>query len=120
MNTTCTVSVGIDEEGALIFSAVKIQQGYLDNPDIVRMCKNRIRATRVCHLSTKCMSASAGGAATPVTDAFPSIIHVGNAGMCRIDCVEMDELGHPMHVVHRGIVQDTEGAGTFREAPNPR
>jgi N-methylhydantoinase B len=53
-----------------------------------------------------------------VTDAFLSIIHVGSAGMCRIDCVEMDELGHPMHVVHRGIVQDTDGAGTFREAPS--
>lgn len=59
-----------------------------------------------------------GGAATPVTDAFLSIIHVGNAGMCRIDCVEVDELGHPMHVVRRGIVPDTEGAGTFRGAPS--
>jgi N-methylhydantoinase B len=58
-----------------------------------------------------------GGAATPVTDAFLSIIHAGNAGMCRIDCVEVDELGHPMHVVRRGIVPDTEGAGTFRGAP---
>jgi N-methylhydantoinase B len=59
-----------------------------------------------------------GGAATPVTDAFLSIIHVGNAGMCHIDCVEVDELGHPMHVVRRGIVPDTEGAGTFRGAPS--
>ena len=59
-----------------------------------------------------------GGAATPVTDGFLSIIHVGNAGMCRIDCVEVDELGHPMHVVRRGIVPDTEGAGTFRGAPS--
>ena len=59
-----------------------------------------------------------GGAATPVTDGFLSIIHVGNAGMCRIDCVEVDELGHPMHVVRRGIVPDTEGAGVFRGAPS--
>jgi N-methylhydantoinase B len=59
-----------------------------------------------------------GGAATPVTDGFLSIIHVGNAGMCRIDCVEVDELGHPMHVVRRGIIPDTEGAGVFRGAPS--
>ena len=37
--------------------------------------------------------------------------------MCRIDCVEVDELGHPMHVVRRGVVADTAGAGTFRGAP---
>ena len=53
-----------------------------------------------------------------MTDAFLSIIHVGNAGMCRIDCVEVDELGHPMHVVRRGIIPDTEGAGMFRGAPS--
>jgi N-methylhydantoinase B len=57
-----------------------------------------------------------GGAATPVTDAFLSIIHVGNAGMCRIDCVEVDELGHPMHVVRRGIVPDTR-ARAHSEGP---
>ncbi len=59
-----------------------------------------------------------GGAGTPVTDGFLSIIHAGNAGMCRIDCVEVDELQYPMHVVRRGIVPDTEGAGTFRGAPS--
>ena len=47
MNATCAVSVAIEEEGALIFSAVKIQQGYRDNADIVRMCKNRIRVPEV-------------------------------------------------------------------------
>jgi N-methylhydantoinase B len=31
------------EEGALIFSAVKIQQNYRNNEDIGRMCRNRIR-----------------------------------------------------------------------------
>ena len=41
------MSVAIEEEGALIFSAVKIQQGYRDNADIVRMCKNRIRVPEV-------------------------------------------------------------------------
>jgi len=32
--------------------------------------------------------------------------------------VEADELGHPMHIVRRGDVPDTEGAGTFRGAPS--
>jgi N-methylhydantoinase B len=59
-----------------------------------------------------------GGAGTPVTDGFLSIIHAGNAGMCRIDSVEVDELQYPMRVVRRGILPDTEGAGTFRGAPS--
>jgi hypothetical protein len=46
MNATCAVSVAIEEEGALIYSAVKIRQGYGGNADIVRMCKNRIRVPR--------------------------------------------------------------------------
>jgi N-methylhydantoinase B len=34
----------IYEEGALIFPAVKVQEDYRDNEDIIRMCKMRIRA----------------------------------------------------------------------------
>jgi N-methylhydantoinase B len=34
----------IYEEGALIFPAIKIQEDYRDNEDIIRMCKMRIRA----------------------------------------------------------------------------
>jgi N-methylhydantoinase B len=34
-------------KGALIFSAVKMQQGYRDNADIVRTRKNRIRVPEV-------------------------------------------------------------------------
>lgn len=59
-----------------------------------------------------------GGAGTPMTDGFLSIIHAGNAGMCRIDSIEIDELHHPIHIVSRRIVEDTEGAGTFRGAPS--
>ncbi|MFO1055541.1 MAG: hydantoinase B/oxoprolinase family protein [Dongiaceae bacterium] len=58
-----------------------------------------------------------GGAATPVTDGWLTIIHPGNAGMCRQDSVEVDELHHPMHVVRRHLVRDSEGAGRFRGAP---
>jgi len=59
-----------------------------------------------------------GGAGTPVTDGFLSIIHAGNAGMCRIDSVEVDELHHPILIDDRHLMEDSEGAGTFRGAPS--
>ncbi len=59
-----------------------------------------------------------GGAGTPVTDGFLSIIHVGNAGLCRQDSIEVDELHHPVFVKQRYIMTDTEGAGEFRGAPS--
>ena len=59
-----------------------------------------------------------GGAGTPVTDGFLSIIHVGNAGMCHLDCIEVDELHHPVFIAGRSLIPDTEGAGTFRGAPS--
>lgn len=59
-----------------------------------------------------------GGAGTPVTDGFLTIIHAGNAGLCHIDSIEVDELHHPILINDRHIVKDTEGAGTFRGAPS--
>ncbi|MSP82468.1 MAG: hydantoinase B/oxoprolinase family protein [Alphaproteobacteria bacterium] len=58
-----------------------------------------------------------GGAGTPVTDGWLSIIHVGNAGMCRLDSIEIDELHHPILIRTRELVADSEGAGTWRGAP---
>ncbi len=58
-----------------------------------------------------------GGAGTPVTDGFLTIIHAGNAGMCHIDSVEVDELHHPILIFDRHIMEDSEGAGAFRGAP---
>ena len=37
------------EEGTLIFPAVKVQDNYQDNEDIVRMCKRRIRVPEQWH-----------------------------------------------------------------------
>ena len=37
------------EEGTLIFPAVKVQESYQDNADIVRMCKRRIRVPEQWH-----------------------------------------------------------------------
>ncbi|MGH6719077.1 MAG: hydantoinase B/oxoprolinase family protein [Alphaproteobacteria bacterium] len=58
-----------------------------------------------------------GGAGTPITDGWLSIIHVGNAGMCLLDSIEIDELHHPILVRTRELVADSEGAGTWRGAP---
>jgi N-methylhydantoinase B len=53
------------------------------------------------------------GAGAPTADAWQTICHVGNAGMCFLDSVELDELRHPLYVEARGLVPDTEGAGRF-------
>jgi N-methylhydantoinase B len=37
------------EEGALIFPCVKVQEGYADCPDVIRMCKLRIRVPKQWH-----------------------------------------------------------------------
>jgi N-methylhydantoinase B len=57
-----------------------------------------------------------GGAGTAVTDGFLSIIHVGNAGLCRQDSVEVDELHHPIFVADRHLIANSEGAGEYRGA----
>jgi len=59
-----------------------------------------------------------GGAGAPEADAWMPIVHVGNAGMCRQDSVEVDELSHPLFVPSRKLLADTEGAGTYRGAPS--
>ena len=57
-----------------------------------------------------------GGAGTPTTDGWLTILHVGNAGMCYQDSIEIDELRHPIFVQSRRLMPDTEGAGRFRGA----
>ncbi|ODT81364.1 MAG: hydantoinase [Pelagibacterium sp. SCN 64-44] len=57
-----------------------------------------------------------GGAGTPHTDGWLTILHVGNAGMCYQDSIEIDELRHPIFVRARRLLPDTEGAGRFRGA----
>ena len=57
-----------------------------------------------------------GGAGTPSTDGWLTIMHVGNAGMCYQDSIEIDELRHPILVHARRLIPDTEGAGRFRGA----
>jgi N-methylhydantoinase B len=57
-----------------------------------------------------------GGAGTPWTDGWLTILHVGNAGMCYQDSIEIDELRHPIFVHQRRLISDSEGAGRFRGA----
>lgn len=59
-----------------------------------------------------------GGAGAPGADAWHTMGHVGNGGMCYLDSVELDELHHPIHVHARGFVPDTEGPGRTCGAPN--
>jgi N-methylhydantoinase B len=56
-----------------------------------------------------------GGAAA---DAWLTIGHVGNAGMCNLDSVELDEMRQPIHVHSRRLLPDTEGAGETTGAPS--
>jgi N-methylhydantoinase B len=57
-----------------------------------------------------------GGAGGPHNDGWLTILHVGNAGMCYQDSIEIDELRHPIFVHERRLLPDTEGAGRFRGA----
>ncbi|MBV9287880.1 MAG: hydantoinase B/oxoprolinase family protein [Hyphomicrobiales bacterium] len=57
-----------------------------------------------------------GGAGAPAADGWLTIMHVGNAGMCYQDSIEVDELRHPILVHARRLVPDSEGAGRFRGA----
>ncbi len=59
-----------------------------------------------------------GGAAAAKTDAWLTICHAGNSGMCFIDSVELDELHFPFLVNARRLVPDTEGAGRTVGAPS--
>jgi len=59
-----------------------------------------------------------GGAGAGKTDAWLTILHAGNAGMCFVDSIELDELHFPILIKTRRIVPDTEGAGRTIGAPS--
>jgi N-methylhydantoinase B len=61
---------------------------------------------------------STGGAASAQADAWLTICHAGNAGLCFVDSVELDELHFPILVRARRLVPDTEGAGRTVGAPS--
>ncbi len=57
------------------------------------------------------------GAGSPWQDAWMTMLHAGNGGMCFIDSVELDEVYTPILVRMRRLIQDSEGAGRLRGAP---
>ncbi len=62
--------------------------------------------------------ALSAGAAGPNNDAWWTVGHVGNAGMCCIDGIELDELYQPLIVIKRAFLEDSEGAGKYTGAPS--
>lgn len=55
-----------------------------------------------------------GGAAAPTADGWLTLCHTGNSGMMLRDSVEIDEFLYPVRIVTNRIVEDTDGAGTYR------
>ena len=60
------------------------------------------------------------GPGTPHTDGWLTMLTMGNAGMPLVDCIEVDEIHHPILVHERRLVPDSEGAGRYRGGPGFR
>jgi N-methylhydantoinase B len=95
--------IGLAECGASSPPAAAVVSGT--NPETGRPYVNQVFLGRT------------NGAASAHTDAWWTIGHVGNAGMCFLDSVELDELRLPIYVHARGFVPDSEGAGRQCGAP---
>lgn len=61
---------------------------------------------------------STGGAGSAHADAWLTYSHAGNAGMSFVDSIEMTEMHHPLRVLKRQLVTDSEGAGQNCGAPS--
>ena len=95
--------IGLAECGASSPPAAAVVSGV--NPETGKPYINQVFLGRTC------------GAASAHGDAWWTVGHVGNAGMCFLDSVELDELRLPIYVHARGFVPDTEGAGRNCGAP---
>ena len=89
--------LGLAECGAIIPPAVGVISGV--DPDTGEPYVNQV------------FIAFSEGAAGPQADAWQTIAHVGNAGLCYIDSIELDELRQPIYIHARAFMPDTEGAG---------
>jgi N-methylhydantoinase B len=95
---------GLAECGAVIPPAVGVISGRL--PDSGQPFINQV------------FLGMTSGAGAPRADAWLTIGHVGNAGLCFLDSVELDELRQPIHIYSRRLVANSEGAGRFQGAPS--
>jgi N-methylhydantoinase B len=89
--------MGLAECGAVIPPAVGVISGV--DPDTKHAFVNQV------------FLGFSGGAGAPQADAWQTIGHVGNAGLCFQDSIELDEMRHPIYVHRRAFLPDTEGAG---------
>ncbi|MBN9509468.1 MAG: hydantoinase B/oxoprolinase family protein [Alphaproteobacteria bacterium] len=87
---------GLAESGAIIPPAAGVISGEMAN------------GTRFVNQVFLGLS---GGPGAPGTDAWQTLCHVGNAGLCFQDSIELDELRQPIHIHARRFMADTEGAG---------
>lgn len=88
---------GMAEAGAILPASVGVVSGY--DPLHERRYVNQL------------FLAMTGGAAAPRTDAWLTLGHVGNAGLCYQDSIELDEMRQPLLVKQRRFITDSEGAG---------
>lgn len=89
--------LGMAEAGAILPASIGVISGY--DPALKERYVNQL------------FLAFTGGAAAPETDAWITIGHVGNAGLCYQDSIELDEMRHPLFVETRRFITDSEGAG---------
>lgn len=94
---------GMAESGAILPASVGVVSGY--DPKLKERYVNQL------------FLAMTGGAAAPGTDAWITLGHVGNAGLCYQDSIELDEMRHPMLVKQRRFITDSEGAGKQKGGP---
>jgi N-methylhydantoinase B len=99
---TLAEGAGLAECGAVIPPAVGVISGFMPKTGLPFV--NQV------------FLGCSGGAGAPSADAWQTICHVGNAGLCFQDSVELDELRQPIIVHGRRFVADTEGAGRHRGA----
>ncbi len=89
--------LGMAEAGAILPASIGVISGF--DPVLNERYVNQL------------FLAFTGGAAAPGTDAWITLGHVGNAGLCYQDSVELDEMRHPLFVDTRRFIADSEGPG---------
>lgn len=90
---------GLAEAGAIIPPAAGVISGELPNG---------------ARFVNQVFLGLSGGPGTPTTDAWQTLCHVGNAGLCFQDSIELDELRQPIHIHARRFLTDSEGAGRHK------
>lgn len=95
--------IGMAEAGAILPASVGVVSGY--DPLHDERYVNQL------------FLAMTGGAGAPKADAWVTLGHVGNAGLCYQDSIELDEMRHPLHVHQRRFIQNSEGAGRQKGGP---